>query len=130
MDLIEDGKTGLFCNAEDPHDMADKIFRLYEDKALRQQLALSHTYRKELFYIFAFELEHPETKRGAELIADMTRTDFHIVALKGRSVTEKTFYLIHYGDYVTYYLGKLKSEDPADWGIIEEFKRKLAEECP
>ena len=95
-----------------------------------ETMALSHTYRKELFYIFAFGLEHPETKRGAELIADMTKTDFHIVALKGRSVTEKVFYLIHYGDYVTYYLGKLKSEDPADWGIVEEFKRKLAEESP
>lgn len=40
VDIIEDNKTGLFCDAQDPHDMADKIFRLYQDKALWKDMAI------------------------------------------------------------------------------------------
>ena len=39
VDIIEDEKTGLFCNVEDHKDMADKIFRLYQDKKLWTNLA-------------------------------------------------------------------------------------------
>src|SRR3989338_1868768 len=39
VDIIEDEKTGLFCNAEDHKDMADKIFRLYQDRSLWTNLA-------------------------------------------------------------------------------------------
>ncbi len=47
VDIIEDGKTGLFCNAEDPHGMADKIFKLYQDKALWTSLAVEGRSRVE-----------------------------------------------------------------------------------
>lgn len=39
VDIIEDNITGLFCNALDPRDMADKILKLYQDKALRERLS-------------------------------------------------------------------------------------------
>ena len=95
-----------------------------------ETMALSRTYKKDLFYFFVFGSEYPDIRKRVGLTADMTKTDFHTVALKGESMVEKAFYLIHYGDYVTYHLGKLKSEDPADWAIVEELKRKLAEKTP
>ncbi|MDO8535494.1 MAG: lipopolysaccharide heptosyltransferase II [Candidatus Omnitrophota bacterium] len=47
VDIIEDEKSGLFCNAEDPKDMADKILRLYRDKAFRDMLAVGGRKRVE-----------------------------------------------------------------------------------
>ncbi|MFA5500591.1 MAG: lipopolysaccharide heptosyltransferase II [Candidatus Omnitrophota bacterium] len=40
VDIITDNRTGLFCDAQDPHDMADKIFRLYQDKALWRDMVV------------------------------------------------------------------------------------------
>jgi len=40
VDIIEDEESGLFCNAQDPKDMADKILRLYRDKDLRARLVM------------------------------------------------------------------------------------------
>ncbi len=95
-----------------------------------ETMALSKTYRKELFYFFVLGSEYPEIGRRVDLTSSMTNTDFHTVEPKGKSMTEKTFYLIHYGDYVTYHLGKLKNEDPADWSLVEDLKKKLAEKAP
>lgn len=47
VDIIEDEKTGLFCNAEDAKDMADKIFRLYQDKSLWTNIAVEGRKRVE-----------------------------------------------------------------------------------
>jgi len=47
VDIVEDNKTGLFCDAEDPHDMAEKILKLYQDKALWEELAVSGRKRAE-----------------------------------------------------------------------------------
>lgn len=47
VDIIEDNKTGLFCNAEDPHDMADRILRLYQDRSLWEVLAIQGRRRVE-----------------------------------------------------------------------------------
>jgi len=50
VDIIEEGKTGLFCRPFDPSDMADKIFRLYKDGRLRADLALEARKRVEGYY--------------------------------------------------------------------------------
>jgi len=47
VDIIEDEKSGLFCNAQDPKDMADKILKLYLDKDLRARLAIDGRKRVE-----------------------------------------------------------------------------------
>jgi len=47
VDIIEDEKSGLFCNAQDPKDMADKIFKLYRDKDLRAKLVVNGRKRVE-----------------------------------------------------------------------------------
>ena len=35
VDIIDDGRTGLLCDAQDPKDIAEKVLRLYKDKNLR-----------------------------------------------------------------------------------------------
>ncbi|MDP3730124.1 MAG: lipopolysaccharide heptosyltransferase II [Candidatus Omnitrophota bacterium] len=47
VDIIEDEKSGLFCNAQDPKDMADKILRLYRDKDLCAKLVINGRKRVE-----------------------------------------------------------------------------------
>ncbi|MCX5666249.1 MAG: lipopolysaccharide heptosyltransferase II [Candidatus Omnitrophica bacterium] len=47
VDIIEDEKNGLFCNAQDPKDMADKILKLYRDKDLRDKLVTDGRRRVE-----------------------------------------------------------------------------------
>ncbi len=47
VDIIEDQISGLFCNAQDPKDMADKILRLYRDKDLRAKLVMNGRKRVE-----------------------------------------------------------------------------------
>ncbi len=37
-DIIEDGKTGLFCNPEDPKDLAEKIMNLLENEPLAKSI--------------------------------------------------------------------------------------------
>jgi lipopolysaccharide heptosyltransferase II len=39
VDIIEDGRTGLLVDPNDPKDIADKVMRLYGDDALRSDLA-------------------------------------------------------------------------------------------
>ena len=47
VDIIEDEKNGLFCNAQDPIDMADKILKIYRDKDLRTKLVIGGRKRVE-----------------------------------------------------------------------------------
>ncbi|MFA5256371.1 MAG: lipopolysaccharide heptosyltransferase II, partial [Candidatus Omnitrophota bacterium] len=47
VDIIEDEKSGLFCDAQDPKDMADKILKLYRDKSLRARLVIDGRKRVE-----------------------------------------------------------------------------------
>ncbi|MBI4134784.1 MAG: glycosyltransferase family 4 protein [Candidatus Sungbacteria bacterium] len=38
LDIIEDGKTGLFARVDDPADLAEKIIRLLRDEALKRRI--------------------------------------------------------------------------------------------
>ncbi|MCM8760764.1 MAG: lipopolysaccharide heptosyltransferase II [Candidatus Omnitrophica bacterium] len=40
VDIIDDGKTGLLCEARNPADMAEKIARIYKDDQLRISMAI------------------------------------------------------------------------------------------
>jgi glucose/mannose-6-phosphate isomerase len=88
-------------------------------------MALSKTYRKSLFYLFVFTSEDKRMTKRIELTSHVTNTPFHMIKPKGASVTEKLFYLIHYGDYVSYHLGKLRGVDTRDVSLVEEIKKGL-----
>lgn len=76
VDIIEDEKTGLFCNAEDHNDMADKIFRLYQDKGLRTNLATEGRRRVEE----SFNLDLMMTKTLA--VYEEARRSMNILVIK------------------------------------------------
>ncbi|MBN1526732.1 MAG: lipopolysaccharide heptosyltransferase II [Candidatus Omnitrophica bacterium] len=47
VDIVEDGKTGLLCEAGDPKGMAQKILALYKDRKLWEELAVDGRKRAE-----------------------------------------------------------------------------------
>ena len=88
-------------------------------------MALSHTYRKNSFYFITFESEDERMKRRVDATSEITNTELNLIKPKGRTAIEKLFYLIHYGDYVTYHTSTLRGVNPADIGLVEEIKRRL-----
>lgn len=89
-------------------------------------MALAKTYRKEMFYFFVFESSQRIINKRIELTSKITKTKFHMIKPEGKSIVEKLFYLIHYGDYVSYHLGRLRGVDTRDIGLVEEIKKGLA----
>ena len=89
-------------------------------------VALAETYGKERFYFMVIGSEDLVTNRRIELTKALTDTSFHRIEPKGVSNVEKVFYLIHYGDYLSYHLGALRGKDPMNVSIIEELKKGLA----
>lgn len=47
VDIVEDGRTGLLCEPQNPKDIADKIFRLYKDKKMADAVVVSARKRVE-----------------------------------------------------------------------------------
>ncbi|TNE60571.1 MAG: bifunctional phosphoglucose/phosphomannose isomerase, partial [Bacteroidetes bacterium] len=45
---------------------------------------------------------------------------------KGKSLVEKVFYLVHFGDWLSYYLAEARSVDPVEIKVIEYLKGELA----
>ena len=50
----------------------------------------------------------------------------HELWSKGNSQLEKTFYLIHYGDWITWYLSELKNIDCSEVNVIDYLKGELS----
>ena len=50
----------------------------------------------------------------------------HELWSKGSSKLEKTFYLIHYGDWITWYLSELKGIDCSEVKVIDHLKGELS----
>jgi glucose/mannose-6-phosphate isomerase len=88
-------------------------------------MALAETYRKDEFYIMVFDSERREIKSRIEITSRLTQTKFNFIEFAGRSLAARLFYMIHYGDYLSYHLGKMRGVDPTDVSLIEELKRSL-----
>ncbi len=91
-------------------------------------MALAQTHSKHMFYFFAFGSHREKISKRIRVTAEVTATDFHTIEPKGRSTVEKLFYLLHYGDYVTYHLGRIRGIDPSDVSKITELKNRMAED--
>ncbi len=89
-------------------------------------LALAKTYGKSGFYFLVFDSADARVSRRIKITKNITHSSFKIIKIKGKSLVPKLFYLIHYGDYVSYGLGKLRGIDPADVSLIEKLKKMLA----
>jgi glucose/mannose-6-phosphate isomerase len=89
-------------------------------------LPLAQTYRKDGFYFFVFGSDNPKISKRISVTAEITKTKFNMIEPKGSSYLERMFYMLHYGDYVSYHLGLLRNVDPADVSLIGAMKKALS----
>lgn len=90
-------------------------------------MALKDTYRKEEFAFFAFG--SPKNERidaRIEATESIMGNSFIKIEPEGDSLFEQLFYLIHYGDYLSYHLSKFRGVEAADVSSIEELKKRLS----
>ncbi|MGC8497230.1 MAG: bifunctional phosphoglucose/phosphomannose isomerase [Thermoplasmata archaeon] len=88
-------------------------------------MPLRDTYRKDNFIFFTFSSTKDKIKNRINITADITKTFFVTIDPIGGSIFEKLFYLIHYGDYLSYHLANYRGMMPEDVGIIEELKLRM-----
>jgi len=77
-------------------------------------------------------LRHRDDPSRHQLRMDLSSEVFHHWAggymeiySRGRSFLEKTLYLVHLGDWVSYYLAQLKGEDANEVKVIDHLKEQL-----
>lgn len=85
------------------------------------------TYKKDVFRFIAFGGADQRIEKRIGITSEITKTDFLRIEPKGETVLQRMFYLIHYGDYVTYHLAKYRNLDPEDVSVITELKNRLRE---
>lgn len=72
--------------------------------------------------------DHPQIRRRFDLCADLIRpqvNSLHIIETKGTEPITKMMYLIHLGDWVSYYLSELNQVDPIRIDILDALKKAL-----
>ncbi|MCL5786445.1 MAG: bifunctional phosphoglucose/phosphomannose isomerase [Candidatus Thermoplasmatota archaeon] len=90
-------------------------------------VGLWKTYGKEnLFFIVAGKPEDKRLEKRISVTMEMTNTEYTIVEQRGESLLARAMYLVHCGDYLSYYLALRRKIDPEDVSIITELKRSLA----
>lgn len=87
---------------------------------------LKSTYRKDQFVFYSLA-GSGEIRNDARITATEKVTGVKMIRVepRGESALEKIFYLIHYGDYLTYHLARLRGVDPTDVSTIESMKKLL-----
>lgn len=82
--------------------------------------------------LLVIALRHRDDPSRHQLRMDLTREVFQHwaggymeVYSRGGSFLEKSLYLVHLGDWVSYYLAQLKGEDPDEVKVIDHLKEQL-----
>lgn len=89
-------------------------------------IPMKSTYRRNEFIYFTFgNPEHDRISKRMDGTSRVSDVKFNVVEPKGSTTIEKLFYLIHYGDYLTYHLANLRKIDPEDVSAIEDLKKIL-----
>lgn len=60
-----------------------------------------------------------------EIVEHFTSTSIEVWS-KGKNQIERAFYLVHFGDWVSYYLADVRNVDPIEIKVIEYLKGELA----
>ena len=79
--------------------------------------------------IFRNETDYYRTKKRIEInkgIFSQYTPNIYEVNSKGGSDIERSLYLIHFGDWVSYYLAELQEIDPVEVNVITHLKGELA----
>ncbi len=90
-----------------------------------ETVPLKGTYRKENFRFLTFGDSSAIISRRKSITAEITGTEFTEIEARGETFLEKLFYLIHYGDYLSYHLALARKIDPEDVSAITELKSRL-----
>lgn len=89
-------------------------------------LALKYTSNKSKYYFLVIKNKNERIAKRIAVTSEITDTPFDIIEPKGKSTIERLFYTLHYGDYISYHLGKLRGLDIADVTLISTLKERLA----
>ncbi len=89
-------------------------------------MALKNTYRRNEFYFMCLNdsLDQRIQKR-IKTTQELSGINMRMISAKGDTEFEREFYLIHFGDWVTYHLAMLRQQNPDDVSLIEELKKDL-----
>lgn len=91
-------------------------------------MPLKQTYKKKQFYFICLhDGLNERIEKRIQITQEITKTKFRMIDAKGSTPFVREFYLIHVGDWVSYYLGSLRNKDPEDVRLIELLKKKLEE---
>ena len=60
-----------------------------------------------------------------EIVEHLTNTSIEVLS-KGKSPAEKMFYLVHLGDWMSFYLAGIRNVDPVEIRVIDYLKSELA----
>ena len=78
-------------------------------------------------FIYAMKMTWRENqvriKINQEIIGDCT-SNIHEVWSKGNTLIEKVMYLVHFGDWVSWYLSEIREMDAIEVNVIKLFKRE------
>ncbi|MCL4383816.1 MAG: bifunctional phosphoglucose/phosphomannose isomerase [Candidatus Marsarchaeota archaeon] len=77
------------------------------------------------YYFFVFDSRESRIKKRIQITSKITNAKFNIIKYNSDILVENLFYLIHYGDYVTYHLSNLRKVDALDISLIEQLKKEL-----
>lgn len=88
---------------------------------------LKPTYRKDVFRFYTFDCaENPRIQKRIDATEKVTGTVFNRIEVPVSGNIGRAFFLVHYGDYLTYHLANLRGIDPTDVSSIENLKKLLS----
>ncbi len=88
-------------------------------------MAIAQTYRKDEFYFLVFGSDSGKIKKRINVTEKITESNFNVIKPKGHGQIPRMFYMLHYGDYVSYHLGMLRKVNPTDISLIEKLKKEI-----
>ncbi len=92
-----------------------------------ETMALGDTFRKDMFrYIVFTGSKNKQIEKRIKATAQIAGVDFYQIIAKGNNDIERLFYLVHFGDYLSYHLAKFRGVDPQDVSKIELLKKRIS----
>ena len=88
-------------------------------------MSLRDTYLKDDFFFITFGGSTEKISKRIQATEKVTSTQFFMVHPLGTDDIEKMFYLIHFGDYMSFETALSREVDPGDVSSIEDLKRLI-----
>lgn len=89
----------------------------------------AETQINKLVLFLRTDFEHERSKHRIQLVDEIVKQYTSVLHLpaKGKTLLEQVFYLIHLGDWVSYFLSEHKGVDATEIKVIDYLKGKLAD---